>query len=147
MLRFLTAAMALMAMAIAAPSHAQDRGPDLVIDRTRIDLALQDMVRSGRTVGASVLIWKDGEEAYFAAEGLADREEYKPFQRDTLIQIFSMTKPVTGVALMKLWEQGKFRLDDPLAMYMPQFAEMYVLKGTDEAGKPILEPASHRARL
>ena len=147
MLRFLTAAMALVTMAVAAPSHAQDRGPELIIDRTRIDLALQDMVRSGRTVGASVLIWKDGGEAYFATEGLADREEYKPFQRDTLIQIFSMTKPVTGVALMTLWEQGKFRLDDPLAMYMPQFAEMYVLKGTDEAGKPILEPASRHITI
>src|SRR5690606_22787872 len=102
MLKFFPAAMALVAMAIAAPAHAQDRDSDLVIDRTRIDLALQDMVRSGRTVGASVLVWKDGEEAYFAAEGLADREKYKPFERDTLVQIFSMTKPVTGVALMKL---------------------------------------------
>jgi len=147
MMRLLAGAVGALALAVSTPSSARDVGDELVIDRTRIDLALQDMVRSGRTVGASVLIWKDGEEAYFVAEGLADREEFKPFERDTLVQIFSMTKPVTGVALMQLWEQGKFRLDDPLAWYLPQFAEMYVLKGTDENGKPILEPATRHIAI
>lgn len=147
MMRLPASAVAVLALAVAAPSFAQDVREELIIDRTRIDLTLQDMVRSGRTVGASVLIWKDGEEAYFVAEGLADREEFKPFQRDTLVQIFSMTKPVTSVALMQLWEQGKFRLDDPLAWYLPQFAEMNVLKGTDEEGKPILGPASRHITI
>ena len=64
----------------------------------------------GRTVGASALVWQDGREVCFDSAGLASREGDRPFARDTLVQIFSMTKPVTGTALMQLWEQGKFGL-------------------------------------
>ena len=70
-------------------------------------------------VGVSALIYQDGHEAYFGAFGQADREAGKPMTRDTLVQIFSMTKPITGVALMSLYEAGKFQLDDPLAKYAP----------------------------
>src|SRR3546814_1990030 len=52
-----------------------------------------------------------------------------------------MTKPVTGVALMQLWEQGKFRLDDPLAKYLPEYAAMRVYAGNDAAGQPRTVPA------
>src|SRR3546814_11987386 len=57
-------------------------------------------------------------------------------RRDTIAQIYSMTKPVTGVALMQLWEAGKFRLDDPLARYLPEYADMRVDAGKDAAGHP-----------
>jgi CubicO group peptidase (beta-lactamase class C family) len=60
---------------------------------------------------------------------MADREAGKPMRRDTLVQIYSMTKPVTGVALMQLWEQGKFGLDDPLSRYLPNFADIKVVDG------------------
>ncbi len=46
----------------------------------------------------------------------------RPFSSDTQVQAFSMTRPVTGVALMQSWEQGKFGLDDPLSRYLPRFA-------------------------
>src|SRR3546814_7111419 len=62
-------------------------------------------------------------------------------RRDTIAQIYSMTKPVTGVALMQLWEQGKFRLDDPLAKYLPEYADMRVYAGKDAAGQPRTVPA------
>src|SRR5690606_34388562 len=105
-----------LALALAAPGAASaHESAGFELDPARIDRTLAAMVREGRTVGASVLVWKDGKEAYFAAEGLADRAAARPFVRDTLVQIFSMTKPVTGVALMQLWEQGKFGLDDPLS--------------------------------
>ena len=97
-----------------------------MLDTGRIDRALQDFVEQGRVKGASVLVWQGGREAHFNAEGMADAEAGKPFARDTLVQIFSMTKPVTGVALMQLWEQGKFGLDDPLARHLPQFAGVQV---------------------
>ena len=97
------------------------------------------MVASGRAAGTSALIWKDGKEVYFGTAGFADREAKKPFRRDTLVQIWSMTKPVTGVALMQLWEQGKFAIDDPLSKYLPEFAETKVFTGMDGAGKPILQ--------
>ncbi len=52
-----------------------------------------------------------------------------------------MTKPVTGVALMTLYEKGLFQLDDPLEKYLPEYADMKVFKGLDAKGNPILEPA------
>src|SRR3546814_12064636 len=64
-----------------------------------------------------------------------------PMRRDTIAQIYSMTKPVTGVALMQLWEQGKFHLDDPLAKYLPEYADMRVYAGKDAAGQPRYVPA------
>jgi CubicO group peptidase (beta-lactamase class C family) len=104
-----------------------------------IDSALKSLVDSKQIVGASALVYERGQEAYFGAFGLADRENNKPFARDTVVQIFSMTKPVTGVALMQLYERGKFELDAPLAVYAPEFAEMQVYAGVDASGQPKYE--------
>ncbi len=112
-------------LALASPAFAQSQ----IASCERIDAMLESMVTEGRTVGASTLVWKDGAEACFETAGLAEREAARPFARDTLVQIFSMTKPVTGVALMQLWEQGKFGLDDPLAWHLPQFGNVRVLDG------------------
>ena len=60
--------------------------------------------------------------------------------RDTIAQIYSMTKPVTGVALMQLWEQGRFGLDDPLYRYLPEFESMRVYAGQDAGGLPMYRP-------
>ena len=100
------------------------------------------MVGDGRAVGASALIWKNGREVYFGTAGYADREAKRPMRRNTLVQIWSMTKPVTGTAFMQLWEQGKFGLDDPLAKYLPEFAGIKVFAGMDGAGNPLLRPPS-----
>ncbi|WP_235425395.1 serine hydrolase domain-containing protein [Croceibacterium mercuriale] len=108
------------------------------IDKARIDRTLADMVASGRAVGVSALVWQDGHEVYFGTAGQADREAERPMGRDTLAQIYSMTKPVTGVALMKLWEEGRFGLDDPLARYLPEFGQTQVFAGLDAAGQPVL---------
>ncbi|MFO7338859.1 serine hydrolase domain-containing protein [Pseudoxanthomonas taiwanensis] len=108
------------------------------IDRERIDAVLRGLVESGQVVGVSALVWQDGREAYFGAFGHADREDGRPMRRDTLVQIYSMTKPVTGVALMQLYEQGRFGLDDPVARYLPEFAGVRVHAGTDANGQPIL---------
>jgi len=89
------------------------------------------MVADGRAAGVSVLIWKDGREAYIGSAGYSDREAKRPMTRDTIAQIYSMTKPVTGVALMQLWEQGRFGLDDPLSRYLPSFESMQVYTGKD----------------
>lgn len=124
--------LAALLIAPALPAAAQDRAATTAsfrIDKARIDQALAEMVASGRATGVEALVWKDGREVYFGATGLADREANRPMRRDTLVQIYSMTKPVTGVALMQLWEQGKFGLDDPLARYLPEFATMLVQDG------------------
>jgi CubicO group peptidase (beta-lactamase class C family) len=81
--------------------------------KRRIDSTLRAYVDSGRVAGASALVWEKGREVYFGAFGMADREANRPMTRDVIAQIFSMTKPITGVAMMQLWEQGRFKLDDP----------------------------------
>lgn len=118
-----------------------------VIDQAavaRIDSTLGQFVESGTLAGVSALIYEQGEEVYFQAFGMADREAGTPMARNTIVQIFSMTKPITGVALMTLYEEGAFQLDDPVAKYAPEFADMQVYVGEDAAGAPILEPP-HRA--
>src|SRR5688572_13570002 len=111
------------------------------IDRAPIDTALQGFVDRGQIAGAEAIVFKDGHEAYYGAFGFADREAQRAMSRDALIQIYSMSKPVTGVALMQLHEQGLFELDDPLSKYLPEFAEMKVYVGEDAKGAPILEDA------
>jgi CubicO group peptidase (beta-lactamase class C family) len=121
-----------------APAPAPTPTPPLVVPAV-IDSALKSLVDSKQIIGASALIYERGQEAYFGAFGLADRENNRPFARDTVVQIFSMTKPVTGVALMQLYERGKFELDAPLAVYAPEFAEMQVYAGVDANGQPKYE--------
>ena len=142
--RLIPVALALAVVA-HAPVHAGDSkavSAGFSISKQRIDTALADMVSDGRAAGVSALVWKDGREVYFGTSGHADRENGKPMARDTIVQIFSMTKPVTGVALMQLWEQGKFGLDDPVARYLPEFANMQVYAGKDANGVAQYRPAA-----
>lgn len=134
-----------MKMALAAtaliltgvPAAAQD-APAYEPDCAKIATFLDTAVADGRVVGASALVWKDGAERCFAKAGDAEREANRAVARDTLFQIYSMTKPVTGVALMQLWEQGKFGLDDPLEWHLPEYAALKVADGTNPDGTPIL---------
>ena len=137
----------MITLAAIAPVQAQagaskETAASFSISKARIDAALTGMVKGGRAAGVSALVWKDGREVYFGTSGHADRENGKPMQRDTIVQIFSMTKPVTGVALMQLWEQGKFGLDDPVARFLPEFANMQVYAGKDVNGVAQYRPAS-----
>ena len=96
MIRHFLAAAALL---VAAPAAADGFTPDC----EAVGDFIEGIVDEGRTVGASAMVWHRGEEACFHTAGDAVREEGRPFARDTLIQVFSMTKPVTGVALIQLW--------------------------------------------
>jgi CubicO group peptidase (beta-lactamase class C family) len=131
---------------LAVPPMAQadnaDSAHSFVLNKKRIDTALGTTLSSGRAVGVSALVWQGGKERYFGAQGFADREANKPMARDTLVNIFSMTKPVTGVALMTLWEAGKFGLDDPVERYIPEFANARFYAGKDAAGVPLYKPAT-----
>lgn len=138
-------AVTLLAAAVPQPIAARLPEPasqPLRLEPQRIDRTLRSFVADRRLAGASVLVWQGGRERYFRAAGMADIGAGRPFARDTLVQIFSMTKPVTGVALMQLWEQGKFRLDDPLALHLPEFGGVQVYAGDDAAGRPILRQPS-----
>lgn len=109
--------------------------------KARIDSTLQSLVDAGSIAGVSALIYEKDQEVYFNAFGYADREGEVPMDRNTIVRIYSMTKPITGTALMTLYEEGAFQLDDPLSKYAPEFADMEVYVGPDEAGNMILEPA------
>jgi CubicO group peptidase (beta-lactamase class C family) len=112
----------------AAAPRALQQG---LVDPERIDATLRGFVERGELVGVSALVYEDGSEAYFGAFGMADRELDRRMQRDTLVQIFSMTKPLTGVTPMTLYEQGLFALDDPLHDYLPEFSGIRVYQGGD----------------
>ncbi|HKU90969.1 MAG TPA: serine hydrolase domain-containing protein [Steroidobacteraceae bacterium] len=136
--------------ATAAPASAAAPAlvtSSLVVEPAAIDAALKSMVDSQKIVGASGLVFQGGKEVYFGAFGMADRENNKPMARDTLVQIFSMTKPVVGVALMKLYERGKFQLDDPLEAYAPEFANLKVYAGVDDAGQPKYEAPKRKVTI
>jgi CubicO group peptidase (beta-lactamase class C family) len=118
--------------------------PTTVIDKVskeRIDATLKSFVDSGKVVGVSALVFEKNKEVYYNAFGYANREAKVPMDRKTIVRIYSMTKPITGVAFMTLYEKGAFQLDDPLSKYAPEFANMKVYKGVDASGKLILEAA------
>ncbi len=100
-------------------------------------------VDDGRLTGWSVLVARRGKVAYLEHHGLADRESSHPVAADTIWRIYSMTKPITTVAAMALYERGAFELNDPVAAYLPEFGETRVWKGgTAQAPQtvPMLEP-------
>jgi CubicO group peptidase (beta-lactamase class C family) len=150
MSRWYRAAIAAMLLAqgcastqVGAPSSAAATPASVVTTaaKSRLDSTLRAYVSSGRLVGVSAVVWEKGQERYYGAFGLADREAGRPMQRNTIVQIYSMTKPITGVALMTLYEQGKFQLDEPLAKYLPEFADPKVYAGADPSGEPRFVPA------
>lgn len=104
--------------------------------REIMDNILEEHIASGYAKGVSTLILRDGKEMYCAAKGFADAEAAIPMRRDTIIRLFSMTKPVTAAAVMLLAEQGKIDVWDPVSRYLPAFAGQKVC---DAAGKQ--EPA------
>lgn len=106
----------------------------------RITPWMRAYVEAGRLAGLSVGVLRKGRIAYFHAEGQADLARGTPFSADTITRIYSMTKPLTSLAAMMLYEEGRFQLDDPLARYLPDFAEMRVAVGGNRV-KLETEPA------
>jgi CubicO group peptidase (beta-lactamase class C family) len=113
-----------------------------LVDPARIDEVLSGYVERGELVGVSALVYEDGEEAYFGAFGVASREDDVPMARDTIVRIFSMTKPITGVTLMTFYDEGRFELDNPLANYLPEYADVEVWVSGD--GNDVVLEAPHR---
>ncbi len=135
---------------LAIGCKEQEKGPEnqlntaknAVVDpaaANRINTVLKAFVDQGQVAGISAMVYEKGREVYFNAFGYADREAKVPMDRNTIVQIYSMTKPVTGVALMTLYEDGAFKLDDPLQKYLPEFGGIMVYTGVDDSGKMLLE--------
>lgn len=95
--------------------------------------AIEAVVSAGALGGAVTLVWRGGEVVQSSAVGWRDMEGRSPMERDTLFRIASMSKPITSTAALQLFEEGRFALEDPIARWAPEFAEMRVLKTPDSA--------------
>ena len=95
----------------------------------RITSWLEAQVSSNRLAGCSALVARHGEIVYQQSAGQSDVEAGKAFADDTIVRAFSMTKPITTVAAMMLYEEGAFQLDDPIARYLPEFLNTPVWAG------------------
>ncbi len=124
------------------PDSPETSSTSTIIDDSasaRINALFEDLVTSNNVGGISALIYEKGEEVYYNAKGFQNKEKGIPMQRNTLIQIWSMTKPLVGTALMTLYEDGKFDLDDSLAMHLPEYSNMKVFTGVNDDGSLKLE--------
>ena len=93
----------------------------------RITDWMEDYVDRRRFAGCATLIWRGGEEVFYSGSGLRNAEDGLPWDRDTVARIYSMTKPITSVALMMQLERGLFHLDAPVSEFLPEFADMQAL--------------------
>ena len=117
----------LLALAQDLPA-AKPESVGLSADRLeRIATVVQHDIGDKRIAGAVTLVVRHGKVAWFKAQGMSDREAAKAMPADAMFRICSMTKPITSVAVMMLYEEGKFLLDDPVSKYLPEFKNPRVL--------------------
>jgi CubicO group peptidase (beta-lactamase class C family) len=107
----------------------------------RINKVMQQYVEDGKIAGMVTLVARKGKIVHHEAFGMIDIENKKPMSKDAMFRIASMSKPVTCVAVMILYEQGKFLLNDPVSKYIPEFAKPQVLVRTASTDAFKTEPA------
>jgi CubicO group peptidase (beta-lactamase class C family) len=112
----------------------------------RIDTHFKAYVDDGRLPGWQVMVSRRGRVAHLSSYGVIDKEDGRAVEADTIWRIYSMTKPVTSVAAMILWEQGRFDLNDPISKWLPEFAEQRVYAG-GPAAKYGTVPATEPIRV
>jgi len=127
--------------ATAAEAGMSDQG--LAALKSHID----GYVNSGRLVGATTLVSRGGKIAHFETYGQINKEAGTKMSEDAVFRIYSMTKPITGIALMMLYEEGKFGLDDPVSKYLPSFANQRVFSGVNEDGSLQTVPAERQSTI
>lgn len=113
----------------------------------RIDGWMQRQVDDGKLAGLTVLVSRHGQAAYFRSCGMADVARGMPMAADTVVRIYSMTKPLTSVALMMLYEEGRFQLDDPITAVLPCFRGMRVYAGEGRDPVPAERDITYRDLL
>ncbi len=107
----------------------------------RLDAAMKRLVDDKQVAGLVTLVERHGKVVHFNAAGQLDVRKPDPVQKDSIFRIYSMTKPVTGVAMMMLYEEGKWQHNDPVSRYIPEFARLKVYLGKNEDGSPKMEDA------
>lgn len=114
---------------------------------TRISNAVQKSIDDKRIAGAVTLVVRHGQVAWFKAQGMQDREVGKPMRADSIFRICSMSKPITSVAVMMLYEEGYFLLDDPISKFLPEFKNPKVLVKPAGGGAPYTIPATREITI
>jgi CubicO group peptidase (beta-lactamase class C family) len=112
----------------------------------RIDSHFATYVDDGRLPGYQLTVSRRGKLAHLSSYGMADVEAQRPVANDTIFRIYSMSKPITSVAAMMLYERGAFELTDPISTWMPEFAAPRVYVG-GPANKPVTVPATEPIRV
>jgi CubicO group peptidase (beta-lactamase class C family) len=121
-----------------------------------IEAALRAYVDARRLAGAATLVWRDGRVVHRASLGCRDLVTNLPVERDTIFRIASMSKPLTTMAALMLYDEGRFALDEPIARHAPELADLRVLRDpngpldqTDPAERPITfrDLLTHRSGL
>ncbi len=100
----------------------------------------QRLLDKNESGGFQILVSRRGKVVLYENLGFANVESKVPVTEETLFRIYSMTKPVMGVAMMMLYEEGLYSLNDPLSKHIPQFADLQVFAGEDQEGNMVLEP-------
>ena len=113
----------------------------------RVTAAMENLVDEGLLAGAVTIAARDNKVVHFESVGYRNLESRALMTNDTLFRIYSMSKPVTGVALMALYEEGKFKLSDPVEMYIPQMKDLQVYTGTNADGSMTTEDANHKMTI
>jgi CubicO group peptidase (beta-lactamase class C family) len=127
-------------------NHAENKPESLGFSSERLGrlhAAMQREVDEKQLVGVVTILARHGKVVEERTYGKKDIASGAPMTKDTIFRIFSMTKPVTGVAMMILYEEGKWHPSDPISQYIPEFAHLKVFKGVDPSGKMILEDPVH----
>ena len=109
----------------------------------RLHALIQGEIDSKKLAGAVTILARHGKVVEYKTYGVRDLATSAPMTRDTIFRDYSMTKPVTGVAMMFLYEEGKWSPLDPISKYIPEFAHLKVFKGIDADGKMILVDPDH----
>ncbi len=136
----------------AAAKLADTRARDLAITKpeavgisserlARLDAAMKRLVDDKQVAGLVTLLERHGKIVDFNAHGVLDVRKPDQVQKDSIFRIYSMSKPVTGVAMMMLYEEGKWQLNDPVSRYIPELARLKVYAGKNDDGTPKLEEA------
>lgn len=113
----------------------------------RITKTVQKDIDDKRIAGAVTLVLRHGQVAWFKAQGMQDREAGKPMRPDTIFRICSMTKPITSVAVMILYEEGDFLLDDPISKYLPEFKNPKVFVKAANGAPSYSIPATREIKI
>jgi CubicO group peptidase (beta-lactamase class C family) len=109
----------------------------------KMDTGMQGLVDQQHLAGIVTLVARHGKVVQHKAYGVQDLETRTPMRTDTIARIYSMTKPVTGAAMMMLYDEGKWKPSDPIAKFIPEFANLKVYAGEDGSGAPMLDAPAH----